>query len=64
MTSVCQQVITLASPGYTKLGECTPDAAISAVSRLANEHTRTKENVMSLTQELEEVSKHDTGNRS
>ncbi len=55
MSTLCEQLVTLASNGLSQSTDISPEAATSAVTTLVEENTHLKEDIERVTQQLGQV---------
>ena len=55
MSTLCEQLVTLASNGLSQSTDISPEAATSAVTTLVEENTHLKEDIERVTQQLQQV---------
>ena len=55
MSTLCEQLVTLASNGLSQSTDISPEAATSAVITLVEENTHLKEDIERVTQQLGQV---------
>ena len=55
MSTLCEQLVKLASNGLSQSTDISPEAATSAVTTLVEENTHLKEDIERVTQQLEQV---------
>ena len=55
MSTLCEQLVTLASNGLSQSTDISPEAATSAVATLVEENTHLKEDIERVTQQLQQV---------
>ena len=55
MSTLCEQLVILASSGLSQSADISPEAATSAVTTLVEENAHLKEDIERVTQQLEQV---------